>query len=287
MNAIPAKVAGVGRLAMVTPTPGGAINPLVLAAAEIAGVDEVWRVGGAQAIAALAYGTGRIAPVDVIVGPGNAWVAEAKRQLYGVVGIDMVAGPSEIVVVADGANDPEWIAADLLSQAEHDPTSQSILFTDDAAFADAVEAAVLRQLETLATAATATTSWTDNGAVILVTDLADALPLVDRLAPEHLELAVADPEPLFARVRHAGSVFLGRHTPEAVGDYVGGPNHVLPTGRRARFSSGLSVLDFMKRTSFLACDAAAIAAIGPAAAALAEAEGLPAHAASVALRLKG
>jgi histidinol dehydrogenase len=287
MNAIPAKVAGVGRLAMVTPTPGGAINPLVLAAAEIAGVDEVWRVGGAQAIAALAFGTARIAPVDVIVGPGNAWVAEAKRQLYGVVGIDMVAGPSEIVVVADGANDPEWIAADLLSQAEHDPTSQSILFTDDAAFADAVEAAVLRQLETLATAATAATSWTDNGAVILVAALADALPLVDRLAPEHLELAVADPEPLFARVRHAGSVFLGRHTPEAVGDYVGGPNHVLPTGRRARFSSGLSVLDFMKRTSFLACDAAGIAAIGPAAVALAEAEGLPAHAASVALRLRG
>ncbi|ARS27484.1 histidinol dehydrogenase [Sphingomonas sp. KC8] len=285
MNAIPAKVAGVGRLAMVTPTPKGETNPLVLAAAEIAGVDEVWRVGGAQAIAALAYGTDRIAPVDVIVGPGNAWVAEAKRQLYGVVGIDMVAGPSEIVVVADGANDPAWIAADLLSQAEHDPTSQSILFTDDAAFADAVAAQVERQLETLSTGATAATSWNANGAIILVGNLADTPPLIDRLAPEHLELAVADPEPLFEAVRHAGSVFLGRYTPEAVGDYVGGPNHVLPTGRRARFSSGLSVLDFVKRTSFLACDAASIARIGPAAVALANAEGLPAHALSVAARL--
>ncbi|WBO22413.1 histidinol dehydrogenase [Sphingomonas abietis] len=285
MNAIPAKVAGVGRLAMVTPTPGGVINPLVLAAAEIAGVDEVWRIGGAQAVAALAYGTDRIAPVDVIVGPGNAWVAEAKRQLYGRVGIDMVAGPSEIVVIADGDNDPEWIAADLLSQAEHDPTSQSILFTDDAGFGDAVADAVTRQLTTLATAATAATSWADNGAIIVVPTLADATPLCDRLAPEHLELAVADPEALFAMVRHAGSVFLGRHTPEAVGDYVGGPNHVLPTGRRARFASGLSVLDFMKRTSFLACDAASIAQIGPAAVALATAEGLPAHGRSVALRL--
>ncbi len=286
MNAIPARVAGVDRLVMVTPTPGGEINPLVLAAAEIAGVDEVWRVGGAQAVAALAYGTDRIAAVDVIVGPGNAWVAEAKRQLYGRVGIDMVAGPSEIVVVADEDNDPEWIAADLLSQAEHDPTSQSILFTDDAAFGDAVADAVDRQLGTLATAAVATQSWQDNGAIILVPTLADAIPLCDRLAPEHLELAVADPQALFARVRHAGSVFLGRHTPEAVGDYVGGPNHVLPTGRRARFASGLSVLDFMKRTSFLACDAAAVARIGPAAVALATAEGLPAHARSVALRLE-
>ncbi|OHT21298.1 histidinol dehydrogenase [Edaphosphingomonas haloaromaticamans] len=285
MNAIPARVAGVERLAMVTPTPKGETNPLVLAAAEIAGVDEVWRVGGAQAIAALAYGTDRIAPVDVVVGPGNAWVAEAKRQLYGVVGIDMVAGPSEIVVVADGANDPAWIAADLLSQAEHDPTSQSILFTDDAAFADAVAAEVERQLGTLATGATASASWAANGAIILVGDLLESAPLIDRLAPEHLELALADPEPLFAAVRHAGSVFLGRYTPEAVGDYVGGPNHVLPTGRRARFSSGLSVLDFMKRTSFLACDAASIARIGPAAVALAEAEGLPAHARSVAVRL--
>ena len=286
MNAIPAKVAGVGRLAMVVPTPSGVLNPLVLAAAEIAGVDEVWRIGGAQAVAALAYGTERIAPVDVVVGPGNAWVAEAKRQLYGRVGIDMVAGPSEIVVVADGANDPEWIAADLLSQAEHDPTSQSILFTDDTDFADAVAAAVERQLATLATSATATASWQDNGAIIIVPALADAIPLCDRLAPEHLELAVDDPEPLFARVRHAGSVFLGRHTPEAVGDYVAGPNHVLPTGRRARFASGLSVLDFMKRTSFLACDAASIQRIGPAAVALAEAEGLPAHGRSVALRLQ-
>jgi histidinol dehydrogenase len=285
MNTIPAKVAGVGRLAMVTPTPDGKVNPLVLAAAEIAGVDEIWRVGGAQAIAALAHGTARIAPVDVIVGPGNAWVAEAKRQLYGVVGIDMVAGPSEIVVVADGDNDPEWIAADLLSQAEHDPTSQSILITDSAALADAVAEAVERQLPALMTSATATTSWRANGAIILLASLDEAPALCDRLAPEHLELAVADPDALFAKVRHAGSVFLGRYTPEAVGDYVGGPNHVLPTGRRARFASGLSVLDFMKRTSFLALDAAAIGRIGPAAVALARAEGLPAHAASVASRL--
>jgi histidinol dehydrogenase len=285
MNAIPAKVAGVERLAMVTPTPDGIVNPLVLAAAEIAGVDEVWRIGGAQAIAALAFGTDHICPVDVIVGPGNAWVAEAKRQLYGVVGIDMVAGPSEIVVVADGNNNPEWIAADLLSQAEHDPTSQSILFTDDAALAEAVSQAVDRQLCKLATGETARTSWETNGAIILLGRLEQVPPLIDRLAPEHLELAVADPEALFARVRHAGSVFLGRHTPEAVGDYVAGPNHVLPTGRRARFSSGLSVLDFMKRTSFIALDQQALAKIGPAAVALAEAEGLPAHAASVALRL--
>ena len=285
MNVIPAKVAGVARIAMVTPTPGGEINPLVLAAAQIAGIEEIWRVGGAQAVAALAYGTDRIRPVDVITGPGNAWVAEAKRQLYGVVGIDMVAGPSEIVVVADGRNDPEWTAADLLSQSEHDPTSQSILFTDDAAFADAVAAAVERQLPALSTSAVARTSWDANGAIIIVRDLEEAMPLVNALAPEHLELAVEDPEPLFARVRHAGSVFLGRMTPEAVGDYVAGPNHVLPTGRRARFSSGLSVLDFMKRTSFLSLDRDAIGAIGPAAVALAQAEGLPAHAASVALRL--
>ena len=285
MNVIPAKVAGVARIAMVTPTPGGEINPLVLAAAQIAGIEEIWRVGGAQAVAALAYGTGRIRPVDVITGPGNAWVAEAKRQLYGVVGIDMVAGPSEIVVVADGRNDPEWTAADLLSQSEHDPTSQSILFTDDAAFADAVAAAVERQLPALSTSAVARTSWDANGAIIIVRDLEEAMPLVNALAPEHLELAVEDPEPLFAQVRHAGSVFLGRMTPEAVGDYVAGPNHVLPTGRRARFSSGLSVLDFMKRTSFLSLDRDAIGAIGPAAVALAQAEGLPAHAASVALRL--
>lgn len=285
MNAIPAKVAGVARLVMVTPSPDGEINPLVLAAAALSGVDEVWRIGGAQAVAALAYGTARIAPVDVVTGPGNAWVAEAKRQLYGVVGIDMVAGPSEILVVADADNNPDWIAADLLSQAEHDPTSQSILISDDANFADRVAAAIDRKIGQLSTRDVARASWDAHGAIIVVPDLADAPPLVDRLAPEHLELAVADPEPLFARVRHAGSVFLGRHTPEAIGDYVGGPNHVLPTGRRARFSSGLSVLDFMKRTSFLACDVAALRAIGPAAVALARAEGLPAHAASVAERL--
>ena len=286
MNAIPAKVAGVDRLVMVTPTPKGEINPLVLAAAHIAGVDVVWRIGGAQAVAALAYGTDRIAPVDVITGPGNKFVAEAKRQLYGVVGIDMVAGPSEIVVVADGANDPDWIAADLLSQSEHDPTSQSILFTDDVGFADRVAAAVEAQLTTLATEAVARAAWDANGAIVLVRDFAEAMPLVDRLAAEHLELAVDNPQALFDQVRHAGSVFLGRHTPEAVGDYVAGPNHVLPTGRRARFSSGLSVLDFMKRTSFLQLDAASLAAIGPAAVALAGAEGLPAHARSVSLRLK-
>ena len=286
MNALPAKVAGVERLVMVTPTPKGEVNPLVLAAAHIAGVDEVWRIGGAQAIAALAFGTDRIASVDVVTGPGNAWVAEAKRQLYGVVGIDMVAGPSEIVVVADGANNPDWIAADLLSQSEHDPTSQSILFTDDGGFADAVAARVDAQLSELATEKVARAAWDANGAIVTVAALDEAMPLVDRLAPEHLELAVADPQPLFDRVRHAGSVFLGRHTPEAVGDYVAGPNHVLPTGRRARFSSGLSVLDFMKRTSFLALDEDSLAKIGPAAVALAGAEGLPAHAKSVAVRLR-
>jgi len=285
MNAIPARVAGVERLVMVTPTPKGEVNDLVLAAAEIAGVDEVWRVGGAQAIAALAYGTDRIKPVDVIVGPGNAWVAEAKRQLYGVVGIDMVAGPSEIVVVADAANDPAWIAADLLSQAEHDPTSQSILFTDDADFASAVERAVGDQLARLATGNTAAAAWEANGAIIITPTLEAAMPLVDRLAAEHLELAVDEPQTLFDQVRHAGSVFLGRYTPEAIGDYIAGPNHVLPTGRRARFASGLSVLDFMKRTSFIACDRDSLAAIGPAAIALAHAEGLPAHAASVEVRL--
>ena len=285
MNAIPARVAGVERLVMVTPTPKGEINPLVLAAAHLAGVDEVWRIGGAQAIAALAFGTQSIGRVDVITGPGNAWVAEAKRQLYGVVGIDMVAGPSEILVVADGANNPAWIAADLLSQAEHDPTSQSILITDDADFADRVAAEVDMQLKSLSTEATARASWDANGAIILVGDVIDSIPLIDALAPEHLELAVEDPDPVFQAVRHAGSIFLGRHTPEAVGDYVGGPNHVLPTGRRARFSSGLSVLDFMKRTSFLGCTAEAIRAIGPAAVALARAEGLPAHARSVEERL--
>ncbi len=285
MNAIPAKVAGVDRLVMVTPTPAGIANPLVLAAAALAGVDEVWRIGGAQAIAALAYGTARIAPVDAIVGPGNAWVAEAKRQLYGRVGIDMVAGPSEILVVADADNNPDWIAADLLSQAEHDPTSQSILMTDDAAFADAVSAAIERLIPALSTQAVARASWDAHGAIILLASLNDAAPLIDRLAPEHLELAIADPHALFARVRHAGSVFLGRHTPEAIGDYLGGPNHVLPTGRRARFASGLGVTDFMKRTSFLGASKAAMEAIGPAAATLADAEGLPAHAASVRARL--
>jgi histidinol dehydrogenase len=287
MNAIPAKVAGVERLVMVTPTPGGEVNQTVMAAAHLAGVDEIWRVGGAQAIAALAYGTDRIAPVDVVTGPGNAWVAEAKRQLYGVVGIDMVAGPSEIVVVADAHNDPEWIAADLLSQAEHDPTSQSVLFTDDGAFADAVAAAVEAQLSALSTGPVARQSWEDNGAIIVVRNLEEAMPLVNRLAAEHLELAVDDDraEALFGLVRHAGSVFLGRMTPEAIGDYVAGPNHVLPTGRRARFSSGLSVLDFMKRTSFIALDRKGFDAVAGAAATLADAEGLPAHAASVRVRI--
>lgn len=288
MNILPAKVAGVGRIVMMTPTPGGEINPVVMAAAHVGGVDEIWRIGGAQAVAALAYGTDRIAPVDVVTGPGNAWVAEAKRQVYGVVGIDMVAGPSEIVVVADAKNEPHIIAADLLSQAEHDPTSQSILFTDDGDFGDAVAAAVEHQIPNLTTAATMRESWDANGAIIVVPTLADAIPLCDRLAPEHLELAVdaAEADALLAKVRHAGSVFLGRQTPEAIGDYVAGPNHVLPTGRRARFSSGLSVSDFMKRTSFLALDEASLAAIGPAAVALAGAEGLPAHALSVSQRLK-
>ncbi len=287
MNAIPAKVAGVQRLVMVTPTPDGRLNPLVLAAARLAGVDTVYRIGGAQAVAALAYGTQSILAVDKIVGPGNAYVAEAKRQLYGRVGIDMVAGPSEIVVVADAGNDPVWLAADLLSQAEHDPNAQAILITDSEALAGVVEVEVERLIERLPTGETARESWQRQGAVILVGNLDDCVPLIDRLAPEHLELAVDDPERLFARVRHAGSVFLGRHTPEAVGDYVGGPNHVLPTGRRARFASGLSVTDFMKRTTWLQCSAEALRAIGPAARTLAEAEGLMAHAESVRVRLGG
>ena len=285
MNAIPAKVAGVERLAVVTPTPGGEANPLVLAAAHVAGVDEIWRIGGAQAIAALAYGTERIARVDVITGPGNAWVAEAKRQMFGVVGIDMVAGPSEILVIADRDNDPEWIAADLLSQAEHDPTSQSILITDDADFATRVQDAVASLLHDLPTGETALASWDAHGVILVVSDLSEAPALANRLAAEHVELAVADPEALLPQIRHAGSVFLGRTTPEAVGDYVAGPNHVLPTGRRARFASGLSVLDFMKRTSFISASDDALRAIGPAAVALAEAEGLPAHAKSISLRL--
>jgi histidinol dehydrogenase len=285
MNAIPAKVAGVGRLVVTTPTPKGAVNPLVLAAAHLAGVDEVWRIGGAQAIAALAYGTARIAPVDVITGPGNAWVAEAKRQLYGVVGIDMVAGPSEILVIADAANDPQWIAADLLSQAEHDPAAQAILITDDAAFADAVAASVEAEIALLPTAVVARASWDAHGVIIVAGSLDEAPALANALAAEHVEIATDDPEALFAGIRHAGSVFLGRHTPEAIGDYVAGPNHVLPTGRRARFASGLSVLDFMKRTSFIAVSEAALGAVGPAAVALAEAEGLAAHARSIELRL--
>lgn len=285
MNAIPAKVAGVERLVVVTPTPKGAVNPLVLAAAHLAGVDEVWRVGGAQAVGALAYGTKRIRAVDVITGPGNAWVAEAKRQLFGVVGIDMVAGPSEILVIADGRNKPEWIAADLLSQAEHDPSSQSILITDDPVFADTVADRVGVEIAMLQTARVADQSWRQHGVIIEVETLDEAPALANALAAEHVEIATDDPEALFARIRHAGSVFLGRHTPEAVGDYVAGPNHVLPTGRRARFASGLSVLDFMKRTSFIQLDERALAAIGPAAIALAEAEGLPAHARSIETRL--
>ena len=286
MNAIPAKVAGVERIVMVVPTPDGHLNPLVLAAARIAGIDEIYRVGGAQAVAALAYGTRTIRPVDKIVGPGNAYVAAAKRQVFGTVGIDMIAGPSEILVVADGANDPAWIAADLLSQAEHDTAAQSILITDDAAFADKVCEAVDRHLATLPRAEIAGASWKDHGAVILVPDLDAALPLIDRIAPEHLELAVEAPDALAVRVRHAGAIFLGRFTPEAIGDYVGGPNHVLPTARSARFSSGLGVLDFMKRTTLLGCDAASLQKIGGLAVTLAEAEGLGAHALSVRARLE-
>ncbi|MPY71995.1 MAG: histidinol dehydrogenase [Alphaproteobacteria bacterium] len=287
MNALPARIAGVERLVIAVPAPGGALNPLVLAAAGIAGVDEIWRIGGAQAIAALAYGTESIRPVDKIVGPGNAWVAAAKRRVFGAVGIDMVAGPSEILVVADSGNDPDWIAADLLSQAEHDAAAQSILICDDAAFADAVEAAVAARLTDLPRAAIARESWDSHGAVIVVGRLEDAVPLVDRLAPEHLELAVADPDALAARIRHAGAIFLGRYAPEAVGDYVAGPSHVLPTSRSARFSSGLGVLDFLKRSSLIGCDEAALAAIGPAAVTLAGEEGLAAHARSVSVRLGG
>ena len=285
MTAVPAKVAGVPRVAMATPTPGGALDPAVLAAARLAGVDEIYRIGGAQAIAALAFGTATVAPVDKIVGPGNVYVAAAKRQVFGVVGIDAIAGPSEIVVVADADNDPEWIAADLLAQAEHDEAARAILITDDGAFGDAVAAAVERHLAGLERAAIAGASWRANGAIIRVARLDDAAALIDRLAPEHLELAVADPDALAERVRHAGAIFLGRHTPEAIGDYVAGPNHVLPTARSARFSSGLSVLDFLKRTSLVRCSAEALAKIGPAAVTLAAAEGLGAHALSVQIRL--
>jgi histidinol dehydrogenase len=285
MNAIPAKVAGVKRLVMATP-PGKLFeNPAILAAARIAGVDEIWRIGGAQAIAALAYGAGPIAPVDVIVGPGNAYVAAAKKVVFGDVGIDSIAGPSEVFIVADAAANPSWIAADLLAQAEHDPQSQSILFTADAAFADAVEAAVTSMLAANQAGAAAAESWRNHGAIIIVPDPLAAVPLIDKAAPEHLQIALADPEPLAAAVRHAGAIFLGVHTPEALGDYVAGPNHVLPTGRRARFSSGLATATFMKRTTIMGADAAALAAIGPQAACLARAEGLPAHAHSIAMRL--
>jgi histidinol dehydrogenase len=285
MNAVPAKVAGVPRLVMTVPAPDGALNPLVLAAAGLAGVDEVYRVGGAQAIAALAYGTATIAPVAKIVGPGNAYVAAAKRLVFGKVGIDMIAGPSEVLIVADRDANPEWIAADLLAQAEHDTAAQAILITDDAALADRVAAAVEAQLAALPRSVIAGASWREFGALILVRDLDEAVPLIDAVAPEHLEIETRDAERLAARVRNAGAIFLGHHTPEAIGDYVAGSNHVLPTARSARFSSGLSVLDFMKRTSILKLDADGLAALGPAAIALGRAEGLDAHARSVAMRL--
>jgi len=285
MNAIPAKVAGVERLVMVVPAPDGVLNPLVLAAARLVGIDEIYRIGGAQAVAALAYGTATIAAVDKIVGPGNAYVAAAKRRVFGKVGIDMIAGPSEILVVADRDNDPAWIAADLLSQAEHDPAAQAILITDDADFAAAVEAAIEGHLARLPRAGIARASWADNGAILLVADWDEAAGLIDRIAPEHLELAVAAPDVLAAKVRHTGAIFLGRHTPEAIGDYVAGPNHVLPTSRSARFASGLGVLDFMKRTTIVGCDAAGFDALAPAAIRLAEAEGLDAHALSLSIRL--
>ena len=287
MNALPARAAGVKRIAMCVPTPDGALNPLVLAAAKRAGVTEIFRIGGAQAIAAMAWGTASIAPVDRIVGPGNAYVAEAKRQVFGRVGIDSIAGPSEVVVIADAANDPRHIAVDLLAQAEHDESAQSILITPDATLAEAVAAAVEAELRHLPRAAIASESWRRHGAVILVRDLAEAASLTNRLAPEHLQLMVAEPRALLAQVRHAGAAFLGRFCPEAVGDYVAGPNHVLPTGRTARFASGLSVFDFLKRTTWVEADEAALAAVGPSAVALAEAEGLTAHARSVALRLGG
>jgi histidinol dehydrogenase len=286
MNAIPAKVAGVARLVMAVPTPDGALNPLVLAAAQLAGVEEIYRIGGAQAIAALAYGTRTIRPVEKIVGPGNAYVAAAKRQVFGQVGIDVIAGPSEILVVAEDGCDPDWIAADLLSQAEHDAQAQAILVTDSADLADRVTASVERLLANLPRAEIARSSWRRHGAIILVPDLEAAAPVIDAVAPEHLELALADPEPLLARVRHAGAIFLGQFAPEAVGDYVAGPSHVLPTSGGARFGSGLGVLDFLKRSSIIGLDRRALEQVGPAARTLAEAEGLDAHALSVALRLE-
>ncbi|TGS13893.1 histidinol dehydrogenase [Mesorhizobium sp. M2E.F.Ca.ET.209.01.1.1] len=285
MNAVPAKVAGVERIVIVVPASGGVINPLVLVAADLAGVSEIYRVGGAQAVAALAYGTETIRPVAKIVGPGNAYVAAAKRQVFGTVGIDMIAGPSEVLVVADADNDPDWIAADLLAQAEHDVSAQSILITDNAEFSKAVEQAVERQLKVLPRAETAAASWRDFGAVILVPTLEASLPLVDRIAAEHVELAFDDAEGFLSRMRNAGAVFIGRHTPEVIGDYVGGSNHVLPTARSARFSSGLSVLDFVKRSSILKLGPEQLKALAPAAIALAKAEGLDAHARSVAIRL--
>jgi histidinol dehydrogenase len=287
MNIVPAKVAGVKRIVMVVPTPGGALNPLVMLAAEIAGADEVWRIGGAQAVAALAYGTQSIVPVDKITGPGNAFVAAAKRRVFGQVGIDLIAGPSEILVVADRQNDPAWIAVDLLSQAEHDASSQSVLIADDKAFADSIVRAVEAELEGMARGAIASRSWRGNGCVILVPDLGACAPIVDRIAAEHVELAMeADAaEALSRKIAHAGAIFLGRHTPEAIGDYVAGTNHVLPTSRAARFSGGLGVADFLKRTSIVACTPDALAALGPAALALAEAEGLGAHGRSVSIRL--
>jgi histidinol dehydrogenase len=285
MNAVPAKVAGVGRLVICCPTPGGIVNPLVLYAARLSGVDTVYRIGGAQAIAALAYGTETIRPVDKITGPGNAYVAAAKRRVFGRVGIDMIAGPSEILVIADKANDPDWIALDLLSQAEHDQTAQSILITDDESFGLAVAKAVDKRLETLERRAIAGASWRDYGAIITVRDLSEAAALSNRIAPEHLELCVADPEALATKTTHAGAIFLGAWTPEAIGDYVGGPNHVLPTARSARFSSGLSVMDFLKRTTIARMSPEALAAIGPAAERLARSESLEAHGLSVRARL--
>jgi histidinol dehydrogenase len=285
MNAVPAKVAGVPRIAMVVPAPGGELNPLVLAAAKLAGVDEIFRIGGAQAIAALAYGTATIAPVAKIVGPGNAYVAAAKRVVFGKVGIDMIAGPSEVLIIADKTANSDWLAADLLAQAEHDESAQSILITDDEAIAAATERAIEGQLKGLSRAKIAGASWRDFGAIILVRHLDDALPLIDAIAPEHLEIATADAERLAGRVRNAGAIFIGAHTPEAIGDYVAGSNHVLPTARSARFSSGLGVLDFMKRTSILKCGPEQLRALGGAAIALGKAEGLDAHARSVAIRL--
>lgn len=285
MNAIPAKVAGVSRLVVTCPTPGGVVNPLVLLAARIAGVDAVYRVGGAQAVAALAYGTATIAPVDKITGPGNAYVAAAKRRVFGRVGIDMIAGPSEVLVIADGDNDPDWVALDLLSQAEHDESAQAILITTDAGFGQAVAAAVEARLETLERRAIAGASWRDNGAVIVVQGLDEAAALANRIAAEHLEIMVAEPEALAAKIPHAGAIFLGAWTPEAIGDYVGGPNHVLPTARSARFSSGLNVLDFMKRTTMARMTPEALRAIGPSAERLAVSESLQAHGLSVRARL--